>query len=120
MTEGRKREPWKRPHNHNTNKGRASLGDKRKVTEFSYDSGNWREGAACRGMDLSIFFPEKGGKGTVDTKKARAICAQCDVQEHCLSFALAVEDPVGIYGGTTARQRRRIADRQQLNARLRK
>jgi WhiB family redox-sensing transcriptional regulator len=118
MTEGRKKEPWKRPHNHNTNRGRASLNDKRKNVEFAYNSGNWREGAACRGMDVNMFFPEKGGQGTVTTKKAKAICASCPVQEHCLSFALEADERIGIYGGTSERQRRALSDRINLAQRM--
>ena len=120
MTEGRKREPWKRPHYHNTNRGRASLNDKRKTVEFEYDAGNWREGAACRGMDVNMFFPEKGGQGAVTTRKAKAICAGCAVQEHCLMFAIKADERLGIYGGTSERQRRALADRMNLVERMRR
>jgi WhiB family redox-sensing transcriptional regulator len=120
MTEGRKKEPWKRPHNHNTNRGRASLNDRRKSVGFEYDAENWRAGAACKGMDVNIFFPEKGGQGAITTKKAKAICAGCKVQDHCLLFAINSDERIGIYGGTSERQRRALADRKGLLERMRK
>ena len=36
------------------------------------------------------------------------MCAQCPVTEECLSYALAEEDTVGIWAGTSAVQRRRL------------
>lgn len=38
---------------------------------------------------------------------AKAICNRCDVRAECLAYGL--HEPAGIWGGRTARERRRIA-----------
>jgi WhiB family redox-sensing transcriptional regulator len=73
------------------------------------DHSGWRSLAACRSADPELFFPiSLSGSGAADVAKAKAICAKCDVREHCLSAALALGHVYGIWGGTTEE------DRQQL------
>ena len=67
----------------------------------------WHRWAACRASGPSAFFPKRGGDG----REARAICARCQVTEECLSYAVAGEDTVGIWAGTSAVQRRRLDPR---------
>jgi len=38
--------------------------------------------------------------------RARAICATCPVTEDCLAYAMGDVDTVGIWAGTTGRERR--------------
>jgi WhiB family transcriptional regulator, redox-sensing transcriptional regulator len=38
--------------------------------------------------------------------RARAVCDRCTVTEECLAFALADPYAMGVWGGTTGRQRR--------------
>ena len=76
---------------------------------------NWREHAKCRGMDTSLFFPERGD----DVGAAKAVCKGCWVKRECLLYALTRlhvdaggnvrrgEDQ-GIWGGTSARERRKM------------
>src|SRR6266851_978121 len=52
---------------------------------------NWRNAAACLGMDTDLFFPieviggPKGISGEKDrTEAAKKICAGCQVQADCL------------------------------------
>lgn len=113
----RQKQPWKRPINHNTNKGRA-------LPQFSDyidpDVGNWRERAACKGQPVELFFPQKGGGGVKAVKKAKVFCDVCPVAEPCLQYGVLVNDRQGIYGGTTPLQRRamkrtHVALRQGLN-----
>jgi hypothetical protein len=40
----------------------------------------WRSDAACRDVDVGIFFPEQGGPAYA---QARAICSRCPVIESC-------------------------------------
>lgn len=68
---------------------------------------SWRAQAACRGLDPNYWFPEKGQS----TATAKAICHDCPVRKPCLAFALADPTLAGIWGGTSARQRRRPAHR---------
>ena len=37
-----------------------------------------------------------------------AICAQCSVQEDCLSYALDIREPHGIWGGANEAERRQM------------
>lgn len=64
----------------------------------------WMERAACRGEDTDAFLIERGPR----TDVARAICAVCPVHAACLRYALDDPDLVGIWGGTTSRERREI------------
>jgi hypothetical protein len=60
--------------------------------------------AACRTADAGLFFPARGESAT----DAKAVCASCRVQPACLAFALAVPALDGVWGGRTARERKRI------------
>lgn len=64
----------------------------------------WQRHAACRGEPTELFFPERGEP----TEPARAICAGCPVREPCLQEALTHDTlaDIGIWGGTSARERR--------------
>lgn len=72
---------------------------------------NWMDDAACIGIDPELFFPITYGNqySHLDhSGPAVAICDTCDVRRQCLD--MAIDDPslVGIWGGTTPEQRRRI------------
>lgn len=69
--------------------------------------GPWAQQAACRGTDPNLFLPVKTAPRTV-TDKAKAVCAGCAVRDACLEHAVAEDEP-GIWGGTTHKERRRIA-----------
>lgn len=70
---------------------------------------DWRQRAACKGMDTNIFFPESNDKESV--KKARAICGVCPVIQECRAFNDQIEQAEGrkdgIWGGTSKYQRRK-------------
>ena len=76
----------------------------------------WQREAACRGLGASesraLFFPTRGE--SVD--EARAICERCPVADECLDFALK-NGCVGVWGGTTERQRRRLRRNRRISAR---
>jgi hypothetical protein len=71
---------------------------------------SWREQAACRGMDpaeaIRIFFPARGESNA----EARSYCDRCPVRQECLADALAysLQNDLGVRGGKSERQRRRI------------
>ena len=48
------------------------------------------------------WFPERGESAD----PAKAVCARCLVREECLDYALTEGIDVGIWGGTSARERR--------------
>lgn len=66
---------------------------------------DWTLDALCAETDPEVFFPEKGGS----TEPAKAICAQCDVRETCLTWALERGERFGVWGGQSERERRKIA-----------
>lgn len=78
------------------------------------DVPKWRLDAACRGMDISVFFPYdpttklRGGQGA--SQRAVKTCASCPVREECLaeedSYELDIADIVGYRAGMTAKARR--------------
>lgn len=65
---------------------------------------SWQEYARCAQTDPEAFFPNKGDSGTA----AKRVCADCPVQQQCLEYALANDERIGIWGGTTPNDRRRI------------
>lgn len=67
---------------------------------------NWRDQSLCRAYPQELFFPERENAETIP--KAKAVCHACPVQEQCLDYALADPGLVGIWGGTTDRERRRL------------
>ena len=74
-------------------------------------SHGWRGQALCAQTDPELWFPEIG-MGNM-SKQAKRICAMCDVTEPCLNEALADPSLIGIWGGTSERDR--YALRRQMN-----
>jgi len=69
----------------------------------------WRAEAKCRGMDPKVFFPEwtDGQRMVAQSRAAKAICADCPVQEPCLESAMeAGKELPGVWGGTGPSDRR--------------
>lgn len=72
---------------------------------------DWRDHAACRGMDTDMFYPD--GRGAVLTRAietAQQICAQCPVRTQCADAADTQHERYGIWGGQylETRYRRRL------------
>ena len=65
---------------------------------------SWQDLAACRDIDPSLFFPERGE----DTWQAKLVCYRCPVREDCLEYALDHGEKFGIWGGKSERERRAI------------
>jgi WhiB family redox-sensing transcriptional regulator len=63
----------------------------------------WHAQAACRGQGAGEWVKAAG-----DYTAERAVCASCPVREECLAYALADKDLVGMWGGTTERERREM------------
>lgn len=63
------------------------------------------DGAVCAQTDPDLFFPEKGDSPRIP----KALCAGCPLTVACLEYALTHEEGMwGVWGGTTALERRRI------------
>lgn len=66
---------------------------------------NWRDFALCKGIkDPNIFFPESSKR----TYLPKSICKRCPVQLNCLEEALRDKNCMGIWGGTTDYERRKL------------
>lgn len=67
----------------------------------------WMERALCPQVDLEIFYPEKGEHAKA--LAAKRVCRMCPVREECLVHALGQDEQYGVWGGMTARERRRLS-----------
>ncbi|MFE9451928.1 WhiB family transcriptional regulator [Streptomyces sp. NPDC006739] len=70
---------------------------------------DWRDRAACIGEDPDLFFPlsDLAVPGS-ETSRAQAVCRRCDVLIACRTWAIEHGEDDGIWGATTATQRRAI------------
>ena len=72
----------------------------------------WFQFAACnprwadRPLDqwVDLFFPTSGES----TREAKEICDECPAKAACADHAMATGQTIGIWGGTSERERRRI------------
>jgi len=71
----------------------------------------WMASGSCRNLAPETFFPSDG----VGVDVARKICERCPVKSPCLEYAMENHIDHGVWGGTSERERRRIArQRRQL------
>ncbi len=72
----------------------------------------WRGDALCRQRNAGYFFApphfERKEEKKAREGAARALCGGCKVQRQCLDYALAVQEPHGIWGGLNEIERRRV------------
>ena len=70
---------------------------------------NWRDDAACRDADPDLFFPVgTTGPALRHIDEAKRICRACPAQTQCLAWALDHGVTDGVWGATTADERRAI------------
>ena len=86
--------------------GRGTYSDMELLLDFVLidKSIDWKEEAACKGMDTNQFFPEKGSTQTVI--EAKAVCTACRVQQTCLDYAVTNHIMQGVWGGKSPAQRK--------------
>jgi WhiB family redox-sensing transcriptional regulator len=70
----------------------------------------WLDQAACRDLDPERFFPESGEH--TKAAEAKAICAGCQVRDHCRDLAVkaagGTDGDHGVFGGTLPAERSRL------------
>ena len=71
----------------------------------------WHLRGACRGLDLSVFYPDPDSDA--DVARALEVCSGCSVRDACLDHAVTHREMAGIWGGTTEGERRRILRRRR-------
>ena len=88
----------------------------------------WQERAACAGIDNATrdryFYPKRSGgktpRETVEQHDRRfdagkaLFCARCPVTRQCLQLAIETGDQVGLFGGLSPLDRRRLTVRGRL------
>lgn len=77
--------------------------------ESTTNQPDWRQQAACRGLDTNLFVPDEYTSHW-EIQHAKAVCQRCEVKQLCLTFAVE-NDEVGVWGGTTGRDRREMRSR---------
>ena len=73
---------------------------------------DWMAAGLCRSLAPETFFPSDG----IGVDVARKICADCPVKGPCLEYAMENHIDHGVWGGTSERERRRIARRRRQMA----
>jgi len=83
----------------------ASDGQRRPVRDQE-----WETRAACRGQPSEVFFGSDNETREDRSRRealARRLCRNCPVLRPCQSYAVAAQEPYGIWGGMTPVERRR-------------
>lgn len=75
---------------------------------------SWQKDAACRELDIHLFFPEKSGSyPNAVAAQVKAICAGCPVRVQCLEYSLQRHE-YGFWAGTSEKARKAMRRSQRL------
>ena len=66
---------------------------------------SWMDQASCKGMPVSIFYPEKDAGSKTKTNQAKQVCKNCPVKQECLEYGIA--EVYGTWGGLAPRKRQK-------------
>jgi WhiB family redox-sensing transcriptional regulator len=74
---------------------------------------HWKDRAACRSPEVTVlFYPPYSTENKADRlvreSYAKAICKGCPVIDECLNYAMDIDEPLGIWGGKTEIERRKL------------
>lgn len=78
---------------------------------------DWRQRAACRGLDHEMFYPVS--RDGWETAEALGVCRSCPVRPACLDDALSLRDVWGVRGGLTGGERDALLRRNRRAAAIR-
>lgn len=68
----------------------------------------------CAGADTALFFPPAGNAARFAVERAKALCDSCAFLAPCFEYAMTTPDgQYGVWGHTTAAERRAIRRRGQ-------
>jgi len=70
----------------------------------------------CAQTDPELFFPDESKNPRLAINLARKLCGSCSFKEPCLEYAVNYPELVGIWAGTTQRQRQDIRAAKNLAA----
>ncbi len=61
-----------------------------------------------------MFFPpshtERKEEKLAREARAKSICAECHVRQQCLSYAISIREPHGIWGGLNEAERKQLIE----------
>lgn len=80
---------------------------------------NWMDDAVCADRGNHIFFTgdvDRSMAAALATAEAKALCMECPVTAKCLTFALEARIDDGVWGGTSAEERRNLRRRKATAA----
>ena len=63
---------------------------------------DWTLGA-CAGIGTDLFYPTHQTRD--DWRTPKEMCAGCQIRDECLTWALATDEPEGIWGGLDPNER---------------
>jgi WhiB family redox-sensing transcriptional regulator len=76
--------------------------------------------AACRGLPLALFIGDTAGAhGAGDlarVRHARQVCWDCPERHPCREYAIANPAMLGVWGGTTEKERQAIRGHRAMDA----
>lgn len=89
------------------------------LRQAAWDNDDWRQRAACREEDLTLFFPVGvTGPAEAQIAMAKRVCCGCLVKDQCLEFAVRTHQEHGVWGGASEEERRDIRRARRAAARL--
>ena len=77
--------------------------------QATWDGTHWRDDAACRDVDPTLYFPLGTGPAALEqAAQAKSVCSACPVVQQCLVFAVTTNQEYGIWGGLDEEERREV------------
>lgn len=76
----------------------------------------WMSDAACAEYPGDMWFADKGGSDHLE--EAKKICASCPrkTREECTDYAIDNDEKIGLWGGLTPTQLRRLREKRRAVA----
>ncbi|MFA4081394.1 WhiB family transcriptional regulator [Mycobacteroides salmoniphilum] len=99
--------------------GKAVTRPKFRGVEPDLDELEWQVEAVCRGMSTDIFYYAESQRGALRKQyevQAKRICNECPVRKLCAAHAIRTDEPHGVWGAMTTRERRLAMTRSRRKA----
>ncbi|AMW22278.1 WhiB family transcriptional regulator [Mycobacteroides chelonae] len=99
--------------------GTAVTRPKFRGLEPGLDELEWQVKAVCRGMSTDIFYYAETQRGALRKQyevQAKQICNECPVRRPCAAYAMRTDEPHGVWGAMTTRERRVAMTRSRRKA----
>jgi WhiB family transcriptional regulator, redox-sensing transcriptional regulator len=97
------------PRGQNTGETRMTSTGPRDRKSRTRPDWRWQDKAACRGLDIELFFGPDGERGSEREYRewnASQVCAGCPVRSECLDYAVDRPEKYGMYGGMNEDERK--------------